>query len=218
MKKSITIISGGLDSTVLAYLMAGLGYQLHFVSFDYGQRHRRELGFAARTADALGARHDIIDLSGLGQHLSGSALTDPAVPVPDGQYFEESMKATIVPNRNAIMLALAYGMGFASGAEVIAYAAHAGDHFIYPDCRPEFIRAFEQMEKLALDASIELFAPFQRMTKTQIVQQGHDLGVPFADTYSCYNGGEIHCGTCGTCTERREAFEEAGIPDPTQYR
>lgn len=150
--------------------------------------------------------------------LHGSALTDPAVSVPDGHYTEDSMKATIVPNRNAIMLAIGCAAAYSSSAEVVALAVHAGDHFIYPDCRPDFIDAFERMERLAMEMpTLRIETPFLRRTKADIVRTGADLGVPFEETWSCYKGGTSHCGTCGTCVERREAFAVAGVPDPTRY-
>ena len=131
------------------------------------------------------------------------------------------MAITVVPNRNAIMLSIAYGIAAAEEAEVVAIGVHSGDHFIYPDCRPEFINAFEHMQKFALEGMghprLQLQAPFLALGKHQIVHMGHALGVPFMDTWSCYKGGEKHCGTCGTCVERKEAFELAGVPDPTDY-
>jgi 7-cyano-7-deazaguanine synthase len=218
--KAIAIVSGGLDSVTLAYLLRSQGYDLHLLSFDYGQRHKKELEFAALCAKRLDAAFDIIDLSNLGKHLGGSALTDD-ISVPDGHYAEESMKITVVPNRNAIMLSIAYGIAVYEQAEVIAIGAHGGDHFIYPDCRPGFINAFDVMEQHAVEGhghpKLRLEAPFIHLGKHQIVEQGHTLGVPFKDTWSCYKGGEKHCSTCGTCYERREAFALAGVPDPTEY-
>jgi 7-cyano-7-deazaguanine synthase len=141
------------------------------------------------------------------------------VAVPDGHYAEETMKVTVVPNRNAIMLAIAYGIGAAQGAEAVATAVHGGDHFIYPDCRPAFIEAFQTMENHALDglARITLYTPFLMAAKADIVAVGNTFGVPFAETWSCYKGGPVHCGRCGTCVERREAFALAGVADPTVY-
>ncbi len=216
--KTIVICSGGLDSVTLAHKVAKERELAGLVSFDYGQRHRKELGFAKDCAKALGVDYSEIDISSVGAMLGGSALTDD-VEVPDGHYEEESMKVTVVPNRNAIMLAIAYGVASARGAGSVATAVHGGDHFIYPDCRPEFIDAFEKMQKHALDGlgEIELYAPFVRISKADIVSCGAALGVNFADTWSCYKGGELHCGRCGTCVERREAFDVAGVVDPTVY-
>jgi len=216
--KTLVICSGGLDSVSLAYKVAAEHDLLGLISFDYGQRHRKELDFAARTAQALGVPHDLLDLSQIGAHLSGSALTDD-LDVPDGHYAEDTMKVTVVPNRNAIMLAVAFGVAAARQADAVAAAVHGGDHFIYPDCRPEFIDAFQAMQDRALDgyAQVTLYTPFVHIPKSDIVTVGARHGTPFADTWSCYKGGALHCGRCGTCVERREAFHIAGVEDPTHY-
>ncbi len=218
--KAIAIVSGGLDSVTLAYLLASEGHALHLLSFDYGQRHKKELEFAAKAAVDLGARHSIIDLSVLTSFLTGSALTDD-IDVPEGHYTAPNMRVTVVPNRNAIMLAVAYAVTVAEGAGMVATGVHAGDHPIYPDCRPEFIQAFDEMERYATDGyaapGLHLYAPFVNMSKAEIVTLGASLFVPYADTWSCYKGGEFHCGVCGTCVERREAFQLAGVTDPTIY-
>ncbi len=220
MQKAIAIVSGGLDSVTLAYLLRAEGYELHLLSFDYGQRHRNELAYAEVCAQRLHASFSLVDLSNLGKFLKGSALTDD-IPVPDGHYAAPSMAITVVPNRNAIMLTAAYGVACAEEAQVVALGVHAGDHFIYPDCRPEFIDSFKQMQKLALEGfghpKLSLYSPFLALGKHQIVTLGQALGVPFADTWSCYKGGTSHCGTCGTCNERKEAFVLAGVVDPTVY-
>lgn len=219
-RKAVAIVSGGLDSVTLAHLLAAEGYELHLLAIDYGQRHRKELAFAVKCAHRLGARFDQVDLSSVGRLLGGSALTD-AIAVPDGHYAESSMKITVVPNRNAIMLSIAYGVAVARKAEAVAIGVHAGDHFIYPDCRPAFIGTFEAMQDRAVEGfghpNLHIEAPFLNLTKADIVRVGHQLGVPFAETWSCYKGGDAHCGTCGTCVERREAFSLAGVDDPTTY-
>src|SRR5947209_3293037 len=172
MPKAIAIVSGGLDSVTLAYLLHAEGYEIQMLSFDYGQRHKKELAYAERCAKRLNAPFDIVDLSTLGQFLKGSALTDD-IPVPDGHYAAPSMAITVVPNRNAIMLSVAYGIAAAEEAEVVAIGVHSGDHFIYPDCRPEFIGSFEQMQKFALEGmghpKLKLQAPFLALGKHQIV-------------------------------------------------
>ncbi len=216
--KTLVICSGGLDSVTLAHLVAEQRELAGIISFDYGQRHHKELEFAKRCAERLGAPFEQVDISAVGKLLSGSSLTDD-IDVPDGHYAEASMKSTVVPNRNTIMLSIAFGMAAANGAESVATAVHGGDHFIYPDCRPEFIDSFEAMQKLALQglAEIDLFAPFVYQSKANIVSAGNRLNVPFADTWSCYKGLQKHCGRCGTCVERREAFDLAGVVDPTEY-
>lgn len=216
--KTIVVCSGGLDSVSLAYRTAAEGSLFGLLSFDYGQRHRKELDFAALCAKRLGVWHEIIDISGIGRHLTGSALTDD-IAVPDGHYAEETMKSTIVPNRNAIMLTIAFGVAAARKADAVAVAVHGGDHFIYPDCRPGFIDAFGRMQAQALDghAEVALLAPYVTISKADIVTDGVKHATPFAETWSCYKGGDRHCGRCGTCVERREAFAIAGVVDPTDY-
>lgn len=216
--KMLVICSGGLDSVSLAHRVAAEHELIGLLSFDYGQRHKKELGFAAGCARRLGVPHQIVDIREIGRSLTGSALTDN-VEVPDGHYAQDTMKITVVPNRNAIMLTIAFGVASARKAEAVATAVHGGDHFIYPDCRPGFIDAFQMMQDRALDgyADIWLYAPYVRRSKADIVADGTKHRVLFAETWSCYKGGEHHCGRCGTCVERREAFDLAGIDDPTVY-
>ena len=217
--KTVVVCSGGLDSVTLAHVVADTRDLTRLVSFDYGQRHAKELKCAGRAATRLGVPHDVIDMRGIGAVLTGSALTQDDVDVPDGHYAEDTMRITVVPNRNAIMLTVAYGIAAAHGDNAVATAVHGGDHFIYPDCRPEFTRAFEVMQNHALDgyADVSLFTPFVDIPKADIVTIGARHHVPFADTWSCYKGGQHHCGRCGTCVERREAFAIAGVDDPTTY-
>jgi 7-cyano-7-deazaguanine synthase len=235
--KAVTLLSGGLDSTTLAYKLKADGYELHCLSFDYGQRHLKELEAARAIAHDLGAVHHTIQLRvenryveslPLASVLGPSVLVDQSTPVPDGHYADENMKQTVVPNRNAIMLSIAYGVAMAEGAQIVAFAAHSGDHRIYPDCRPEFVEALsgafetgaawdpEDLVKVPI-----IKGPFLFSTKGDIATLAQQLGVPIAETWSCYKGGDVHCGTCGTCYERREALDEAerniGIPDPTVY-
>jgi len=219
--KAIAIVSGGMDSVTLAHVLKAEGYVLHLLSFDYGQRHIKELDCAKRCAEVLGARWSLVDLSTVAPLMAGSALTD-AIPVPDGHYAADNMRVTVVPNRNAVMLAIAYAAAVAQGADVVATGVHSGDHFIYPDCRPEFVQAFDAMERLATRGhaapGLRLYAPFVAMTKADIVRRGAALGVNYVATWSCYKGGAFHCGKCGTCVERKEAFELAGVVDPTIYQ
>ncbi|SEM21205.1 7-cyano-7-deazaguanine synthase [Roseovarius azorensis] len=216
--KTIVICSGGLDSVSLAHRVAAEHVLMGLLSFDYGQRHAKELEFAAACAQRLGVAHRVVDIRQIGAALSGSALTDD-VAVPDGHYAEETMRITVVPNRNAIMLAIAFGMAAAEKADAVATAVHGGDHFIYPDCRPGFIEAFQAMQDRALEgyAEVKLYTPYVEGSKADIVRDGARHGTPFAETWSCYKGGARHCGRCGTCVERREAFHLAGVVDPTVY-
>lgn len=216
--KTCVVCSGGLDSVTLAYKVAKERTLSALVSFDYGQRHKKELHYAKKCADVLGVKHTVIDISNVGALLGGSSLTDD-IDVPHGHYAQDTMKITVVPNRNAIMLAIAYGMAAAQKMDAVATAVHGGDHYIYPDCRPPFIQTFAEMQNHALEdvANITLFTPFLEKTKSDIVKEGALLGVEFENTWSCYEGGEQHCGRCGTCVERREAFALAGVEDPTSY-
>jgi 7-cyano-7-deazaguanine synthase len=216
--RTLVVCSGGLDSVSLAHVVAREGNLAGLVTFDYGQRHRKEIDFAAACAKRLGVPHHVIDITAIGAGLSGSALTDGG-EVPDGHYAEETMRITVVPNRNAIMLTIAFGLAAAQKLDAVALAVHGGDHFIYPDCRPGFIDAFRAMQAEALDgyADVTLLAPFVERTKADIVTAGAHAGTPFEATWSCYKGGETHCGRCGTCVERQEAFDLAGVPDPTPY-
>ncbi len=216
--RTLVVCSGGLDSVTLSHKIMVEKTLIHLVSFDYGQRHKKELEYARRCATRFGITHDIVDITDVGQRLTGSALTGGAA-VPDGHYAEETMRSTIVPNRNAIMLTIAFGVAIARRVETVAAAVHGGDHFIYPDCRPSFVDAFATMQRMALDgfAKIAFETPFLRWSKADIVREGARLRVPFAETWSCYKGGAQHCGRCGTCVERREAFHLAGVDDPTPY-
>ena len=216
--KSLAVVSGGLDSVTLAYFLARHDQLKGMLSFDYGQRHKKELGFAALAAERLKVPHIVIDLTTVTKHLKGSALTDD-VAVPDGHYAADTMRQTIVPNRNAMMMAIAFSIAPANDYNAVAMAIHAGDHYIYPDCRPDFADLFERMEQKALAGlwDIKLLTPFVTITKADIVRHAKNLHVPMEETWSCYKGGAVHCGRCGTCVERREAFALAEIHDPTSY-
>lgn len=214
----VCLASGGMDSSVLLYHLKSRGFKVHALSIDYGQRHRRELESAALVAGNLGVAHRVLDLSSLRELFSNSSLTNTSLSVPHGHYAEQSMKSTVVPNRNMIMLAVAAGWAMSLKASHVAFAAHSGDHTIYPDCRPEFGDAMERVIGLADWHPVGLMRPFIGMTKGQICAEGAKLGVKFADTWSCYQGGEFHCGRCGTCVERKEAFEFAAVSDPTIYQ
>jgi 7-cyano-7-deazaguanine synthase len=245
---SVAVFSGGMDSTTLVYEMLQQGLTPHLLSFDYGQRHSKELLFAEKTAELLGLKHDIVDLTGLTHLISNSALTgyktiahpNEGIDVPEGHYAEDTMKATVVPNRNMIMLAIAAGVMVNNSYKLIGTGVHAGDHFVYPDCRPEFLQmvnaaiffgnegfgAIPKREALGdLQVPGFLYAPFLNRTKEEIALTGIELKVPFENTWSCYKGGEKHCGKCGTCVERLEAIDGAvrrnnwGIDDgdPARY-
>lgn len=215
--KTVVTFSGGMDSTTLLYHLRSLGHEVLAIGVDYGQRHRVELDRGQKVLTELGVDHRMVDLSSIAALLGGSSQTDPTVAVPQGHYAEDSMKTTVVPNRNMILLAVAAAWAISEKADHVAYAAHAGDHTIYPDCRPEFADRVGEAIAIADWHSVQLIRPFIEMSKADIVSIGADLGVPFEATWSCYEGGDVHCGACGTCVERREAFLLAGVEDPTPY-
>lgn len=213
---TVLCYSGGLDSTVLLYHLLSIRDTVKCLGVNYGQRHSRELRAAFEITDRLGVDFQLLDLSGIRHIFKGSSQTDN-VPVPEGHYAEESMKLTVVPNRNMLLLSLATAWAISSGCEEVAYAAHSGDHTIYPDCRPEFVEAMRAAVNLCDWKRVGISTPFLSMTKADIARRGAELSVPFQLTWTCYKGGEKHCGKCGSCTERREAFQLAGVQDPTEY-
>ena len=217
-KRVVVILSGGMDSTVLLHHHIFTRRDVvRALTFNYGQRHVREVAYAEKTAVALNIPHSTVDLRCLSSILRGSSQIDPSVAVPEGRYDEESMKATVVPNRNMIMLSIAVGHAISFDCNYVSYAAHSGDHAIYPDCRPAFTSAMERAIRRCDWKVVKLFRPFIKLTKVDIVRKGWALKVNLKATYSCYAGGEVHCGKCGTCVERRQAFHLAGIDDPTDY-
>lgn len=210
-----------MDSTCALH-KAYLDYdEVIALSIHYGQRHKREVSAAIEVADMLGVRHFVLDLTRLGGFLAGSALTDPTVQVPKGHYEDASMKATVVPNRNMIFLAVAGGVAISNGCKDIVIANHSGDHAIYPDCRPEFIAEMNRVFRVCHYQPLEVVAPFVNMTKAEMLAKCVRDGIvdmqTIALTWSCYEGRQFHCGVCGTCVERKEAIAEAVGEDPTQY-
>jgi 7-cyano-7-deazaguanine synthase len=215
--KVVVLCSGGMDSVTALYWARREHDVVAAVSFDYGSKHNhREIPFAASHARALGLRHEVIALDFV-DRLFASDLLRSGGAVPDGHYAAENMKQTVVPFRNAIMLSVACGFAESIDARGMVIAAHTGDHTIYPDCREDFMQAMAEAMRLGTYAGMQLLRPFIALTKAQIASEGARLGVDFARTWSCYKGGAIHCGTCGTCVERREAFADAGLTDPTAY-
>jgi 7-cyano-7-deazaguanine synthase len=215
--KVAVLCSGGMDSVTALYWAAREHTVAAAVSFDYGSKHNsRELPYAKHHAEKHDIRHELIALPFV-DRLFSSDLLSSGGSVPDGHYADENMKRTVVPFRNAIMLSIATGFAESIGAEGLVIAAHTGDHTIYPDCREDFMKAMGDAMSLGTYAGIRLLRPFISFNKAAIAALGADLGVDFAQTWSCYKGGAIHCGTCGTCVERREAFQQAGIADPTMY-
>jgi 7-cyano-7-deazaguanine synthase len=207
--KTVLILSGGMDSTTLLYDLMNTHKPewIKVLSFNYGQRHKKELEFAANTCKKLGVEHHIIDLSNLTFLISNSALTNPNIEVPEGHYEDESMKSTVVPNRNSIMLSIAVGYAESLSFDCVAIANHTGDHSVYPDCRSEFITTFSNAEILGTYNHIFINAPYTHISKADIAEIGLRLGIDYdADTWSCYKGGDEPCHKCGTCVERDEAL------------
>jgi len=218
--KILAVVSGGMDSITMLHFLHRTYADVAVLSFDYGQRHRRELDCASFHARLLALPHRVANLP-LSGWMPGSSLTDPNVPTPHGHYAEENMRQTVVPGRNGMMLAIAWGIAAANRAQSIATAVHAGDHHIYPDCRPDFIHGLEHALKLGTRGhaapNMRIETPFLHMTKVEIVRLGLTLGVDYANTWTCYEGGDAACGRCGSCQERLAAFHELGVPDPAEY-
>lgn len=216
--KCLVLLSGGMDSVTALYWARRHHDLVGAVSFDYGSKHNaREIALAAWHCDHLGGLwHDIVPLPFINQ-LFASDLLQSGGAIPDGHYEEENMKRTVVPFRNGIMLSIAAGLAESRGAEGLIIAAHAGDHAIYPDCREPFMHAMATAISEGTYAQIQLVRPFITLDKAAIAQLGSELGIDYGRTWSCYKGGSRHCGTCGTCVERREAFLRAGLQDPTEY-
>ena len=214
-KDSVLILSGGMDSVTPLYSQRERIALA--VSFDYGSNHNhRELPFARLHCQRLGIEHLIIPLDFIHQYFQSSLLSgDDAIP--EGHYADENMQSTVVPFRNGIMLAIAAGLAESRGLDCIMMANHSGDHTVYPDCRPQFVEAFGAATQAGTYNGVRLVAPFTHLNKSDIARLGRDLGINYAETWSCYRGGERHCGRCGTCVERREALADAGIDDPTDY-
>lgn len=215
MKDSIIIVSGGMDSVTLLYDYKdriALG-----ISFDYGSNHNaKEIPFAKLHCERLGIKHITIPLDFMHQYFK-SSLLEGADAIPEGHYQDENMKSTVVPFRNGIMLAIAAGMTESYGLSHVMIANHGGDHAIYPDCRPEFISAMSNATEAGSYNGVTVLAPYTNITKGDIARRGKELGIDYNETWSCYKGGEKHCGKCGTCVERKEALHYADIEDTTEY-
>ena len=215
MKNSVIIVSGGMDSITLLYDHKdeiALG-----ISFDYGSNHNaREIPFAKMHCERLGIKHITINLDFMHQYFK-SSLLDGAEAIPEGHYADDNMKSTVVPFRNGIMLSIAIGIAESNNLDQVFIANHGGDHTIYPDCRPEFINAIDAAATAGTYNNVKVVAPYTKITKSDIARIGKKLGIDYTETWSCYKGGEVHCGKCSTCVERKEALAEAGIEDKTIY-
>ena len=215
-KKVVVIYSGGMDSFTVLNRALKNGEEVFALSFDYGQRHVKELECASSVCNELNINHKVIDISAINQLLAGSSLTDD-IDIPESHYEAESMKSTIVPNRNMILLSLAVAYAVSVAADEVYYGAHSGDHAIYPDCRPEFVEKMNDVCKIANYESVEIFSPYLAVNKAEILADGIAMGLNYTNTWTCYNGREKACGKCGACQERLEAFEGNNISDPIAY-
>lgn len=215
--KAVVVMSGWLDSTVLLYKVIDQWYKPYVLSFNYGQKHSKELECAKQTCKNLNLNHKIIDISFL-KDLLESSLLDDSKEIPEGDYRDENMKQTVVPSRNLIFSSIAIWYGQSIWADVVALWVHWGDHTIYPDCRKEFIDKLDEIAQISDWHKIKLYCPFVDISKSDIVKIWHDLWVDFSLTWSCYKGGEQPCGKCGTCVERLEAFKDNWLIDPLPYK
>ena len=215
MKDSVIVVSGGMDSITLLYDKKG---EIALaVTFDYGSKHNaREIAWAKVHCGRLGIRHIVIKLDFMQKYFT-SSLLEGGDEIPEGHYADENMKSTVVPFRNGIMLSVAAGIAESNGLKKILIANHGGDHTIYPDCRPEFIGAMDRAIANGTYEDVRIDAPYTNITKADIAKIGKRLGIDYSETWSCYKGGERHCGKCGTCIERKEAMALAGIDDRTEY-
>lgn len=216
-KKIVAVVSGGMDSVTMLHDLVNQGNEVAVISFDYGQRHVKELEVAAKNAEKLNLSHKIIHMDFMRDLLSNSSLTAGG-EVPEGHYADENMKSTVVPNRNMIMASIAIGHAVNLGYDAVALGVHSGDHAIYPDCRPEFISALRTTSLIANYEPIDIVAPYLYLDKGKIIARGLDIPtMDYAETWTCYKGLEKACGRCGSCQERLEGFAQNGIEDPVPY-
>lgn len=215
-EKVVVIYSGGMDSFTVLNKAVNDGFDVYALSFDYGQRHVKELEYAANVCKQLNIHHKIVDISAINSIISGSSLTDD-IDVPEGHYQSENMKQTVVPNRNMILLSLAVGYAVSLEANKVYYGAHSGDHAIYPDCRPEFVQKMQDVCAIANYEAVDIVVPYLNDDKIEILADGLKMGLDYALTWTCYNGREKACGKCGACQERLEAFKLNNATDPLSY-
>lgn len=214
--KVVVIYSGGMDSYTVLHKAIQAGKDVHALTFNYGQRHIKEIDVAAKVCNKLNISHKVVDISAINSLIGGSALTDD-IDIPEGHYAEDNMKATIVPNRNMILLSLAIGYAVSLGADEVYYGAHSGDHAIYPDCRPIFVAKMNEVAAIANYEDVRIITPYLHQSKIEILTDGLAMGLDYGETWTCYNGREKACGKCGSCVERLEAFEQNQATDPLSY-
>lgn len=215
-EKAVVIYSGGMDSFTILNAALREGFELYALTFDYGQKHKKEIQYATRVCQELSINHRIIDITAINQLLQSSSLTSDK-EIPEGHYEAASMKSTVVPNRNMILLSLAIGYAVDIGANKVYYGAHSGDHAIYPDCRPDFVHAMNRVAKLANYEPVDIVTPFLNSSKEEILAAGLKMNLDYGKTWTCYNGREKACGKCGSCIERLEAFALQQATDPLAY-
>jgi 7-cyano-7-deazaguanine synthase len=213
---AVVVYSGGMDSYTVLHNALNAGLRVHAVSFNYGQKHSKELLVAKSVCEQLGISHKVVDISAINELIASSALTSD-MDIPEGHYEEPSMQQTVVPNRNMILLSLAVGYAVSIGASKVYYGAHSGDHAIYPDCRPEFVEKMNNVCAIANYEAVEIVTPYLHSSKIEILTDGLAMGLSYENTWTCYNGRERACGKCGACQERLEAFAENGVTDPLAY-
>lgn len=214
---TVVIYSGGMDSFTVLHRALREGLSVHALSFDYGQRHARELDTARQVCASLGLPHQVVDIRAIHGLIDHSALTNPDQAMPQGDYDGDNLRATVVPNRNMILLSLAIAKAVNIGAERVDYGAHGGDHILYPDCRPEFVEAMNHVAGIANFEPVKLHAPYLKVSKADILREGLAMGLDYRHTWTCYEGRELACGVCGSCRERLDAFAANGVTDPLAY-
>jgi 7-cyano-7-deazaguanine synthase len=215
-QKAVVIFSGGMDSFTLLNKVVKEGYDVYALTFDYGQKHVKEVEVAKTVCEQLNVPHKILDISPINQLMQSSSLVGNE-DVPEGHYEDENMKSTVVPNRNMILLSLAIGYAVDIKAGKVYYGAHSGDHAIYPDCRPEFVHAMNNVAGIANYEHVSIETPYLNSSKGEILKDGLGMGLSYENTWTCYNGRDKACGKCGACVERLEAFEENQATDPIAY-
>jgi len=217
MKRTVVIYSGGMDSFTLLNKVIQDGYHVYTISFDYGQRHQKELKYAKNVCQTLNIIHKEIDIKNINSLLKGSALTDD-LPIPLQSYDVSTMKTTVVPNRNMILISLATAYAISLQATCIFYGAHHDDGAVYPDCRPEFVSKINEVTNICDWTPITVYAPYLNATKTDILKDGLAMNLDYSQTWTCYNGKSLACGACGACLSRLKAFQNLGITDPIHYQ
>ena len=216
--KAVVVYSGGMDSYTVLHEAISKGKEVYALSFNYGQKHNKELIIAAQVCRELGVSHKVVDITAINSLMAGSSLTsDSNEAIPEGDYEDANMKSTVVPNRNMVLISMAIAYAVSLEASQVFYGAHSGDHDIYPDCRPEFVEAINAVSLIANYQAVEIVAPFLRSSKADILAAGINMKLDYAKTWTCYNGREKACGKCGSCLERLESFKAHGLVDPIPY-